>query len=251
MHIQPIHTSIIPLDERDLFRVLDAHLSEFTENSLLAITSKIVAICQGRIVRSDTVDRQRCIEAESDYFLPPTASRYGVTLTLKNHLLSPNAGLDESNGAGFYILWPEQPQQVANQIRQYLCQRFAIQHAGVVITDSTPVMMQWGVNGMAIAHSGFAALNDYVGKPDLFGRSLRMTRVNVANALAVAAVLVMGEGDEATPLTVISDLPFVHFQNRNPHPEELAALQIDPQDDLYAPLLTSVPWQRGGSSFTP
>ncbi|MFN8443594.1 MAG: coenzyme F420-0:L-glutamate ligase [Caldilineaceae bacterium] len=251
MHIQPIHTEIIPLDERDLFRVLDAHVTEFATNSVLAITSKIIAICQGRIVRSDTVNRQQCIEAESDRFLPPTASRYGVTLTIKNHLLSANAGIDESNGDGFYILWPEQPQQVANQIRHYLCQRFAIQHAGVVITDSSPIMMRWGVNGVAIAHSGFAALNDYVGKPDLFGRPLRMTRVNVANALAVAAVLVMGEGDESTPLAVIHDLPFVHFQNRNPRPEELAALQIDPQDDLYAPLLTSVPWQRGHSSFTP
>ena len=97
-----------------------------------------------------------------------------------------------------------------------------------------------------VAHSGFAALNDYRGKPDLFGRALRMTTVNVANALAVAAVLIMGEGSESTPMALISDLPFVQFQSRNPSKKELAALRIDPADDLYAPLLTSVAWQKGG-----
>lgn len=248
MHVNPIHTTRVSLDQRDLLALIDCHLPEFHENSVLAITSKIVSICQGRIVRSETVDRQRLIESESDRFLPPSASRYGVTLTVKGNILSPNAGIDESNGDGYFILWPHNPQKVVNDLRRHLCTRFALRHVGVILTDSSPVPLRWGVNGVVVAHSGFAAINDYIGKPDLFGRRLRMTTVNVANALAVAAVLVMGEGSESTPMAVISDLPFVHFQSRNPTKKELEALRIDPADDLYAPLLTSVDWQKGGAT---
>lgn len=249
MRVDPIQTERITLDQRNLPELIDAFLPKLAENSVLAITSKIVAICQGRIVRSDKVDRQQLVEAESDRFLPPTASRYGVTLSIKDNLLTPNAGIDESNGDGFYILWPQNPQKVANSVRQQLCQRFSLQHVGVILTDSSPVPLRWGVNGVVVAHSGFAALNDYIGKPDLFGRPLRMTTVNVANALAVAAVLVMGEGDESTPMAMISELPFVKFQKRNPTKKELESLRIDPADDLYAPLLTSVDWQSGGKRY--
>ena len=112
MQIQPIQTNLITLDQRDLFAILHTHLRQFREHSVLAITSKIVAICQGRVVAAEGVDRQRLIESEADLFLPPSASRYGVTLTIKDHLLAANAGIDESNGAGFYILWPHKPYQV-------------------------------------------------------------------------------------------------------------------------------------------
>jgi F420-0:gamma-glutamyl ligase len=70
----------------------------------------------------------------------------------------------------------------------------------------------------------------------------------VRDALAAAAVLVMGEGSEQTPLALIKDLPFIAFQDRDPSPEELAAAAIALEDDLYAPLLTRAPWQRGGKA---
>jgi dihydrofolate synthase / folylpolyglutamate synthase len=96
-----------------------------------------------------------------------------------------------------------------------------------------------------LAHSGFRALNDYVGQKDLFGRALRMTKVNVMDALATSAVLVMGEGNESTPLALLDELPFVTFQAQPPSSDELKALRIALADDLYAPLLTKVDWQRG------
>lgn len=54
----------------------------------------------------------------------------------------------------------------------------------------------------------------------------------------------MGEGDEQTPLAYCGRT-FVAFQERDPTPEELAALTIALEDDLYAPLLTGVEWRRG------
>ena len=54
----------------------------------------------------------------------------------------------------------------------------------------------------------------------------------------------MGEGAEGTPLALISDLPFVQFQERAPTTAELAMLHITLEDDLYAPLFAGVTWQN-------
>jgi F420-0:gamma-glutamyl ligase len=213
----------------------------------VAITSKVVSLCEGRVIHPEVVDKQILITAEAEYLLPPTESVYGTTLTISHNLLLPSAGIDESNGDGVFILWPEDPQRSANVIRRYLAQRFARREIGVIITDSTSRPLRWGVTGVALAHSGFAAVNDYRDQTDLFRRPLAVTQANVRDALAAAAVLVMGEGNEQTPLALIDDLPFVTFQDRDPSAEELTAAAIPLEDDLYAPLLTRVPWQRGGN----
>lgn len=209
---------------------------------MLAIASKIVAICEGRIVPIDQVDKKRLIEQEADSYLPFGTDKVQIPLTIKENILIPMAGIDESNGNGHYVLWPSDLQSVTNEIRKYLCQRFALQHVGVLLTDSTVTPLRSGVSGVGLAHSGFLALNDYRTNGDLFGRPMQVTRSNVLAGLAATAVLVMGEGAEQTPLVVFSDLPFVTFQNRNPSPEELEKLHIQLEDDLYAPLLTNKKW---------
>jgi len=244
MRVRPIKTHKITKD-RDLYAILDSYLTSLEERSVLAITSKIVSICQGRVVKVEDADKQALIEREADCFLPPSISKYRVSLTIKDNLLIPMAGIDESNGNGYYVLWPLDLQKTVNQVRAYLRKRFVRRQVGVIITDSKTTPLRWGVTGVALAHSGFLALNDYIGKADVFGRLLQMTKVNVADALAAAAVLVMGEGNEQTPLAVISEVPFVTFQERDPPAEELRQLRIDMEDDLYAPLLESVEWIQG------
>ena len=245
MHVHSIRTHTIAPAAQDLYAILNAYLPSIADDTILVITSKIIAICQGRVVPIGAVDKQTLIEREADFFLPPSAGDYRVWLTIAGQMLAPNAGIDESNGAGHAILWPHDPQRTANDVRAYLVRRFGVARVGVLVTDSRPVPLRWGVTGVALAHSGFLAINDYRGTPDLFGRPLTMTQVNVADALAAAAVLVMGEGAEQTPLALIGGAPFVAFQDRDPSDLELQALQIGLEDDLYAPLLTSVPWQRG------
>jgi putative folate metabolism gamma-glutamate ligase len=249
MRVQAIKTHRI-VEDRDLNALLDRYVTALGENSVLAITSKIVSICQGRLVPVGSVDKQTLVEREADLFLPPSSSQYHISLTIVEHLLIPTSGVDESNAHGQYVLWPFDAQGVANGVRAHLCERFGLQRVGVLITDSKTTPLRWGVTGTAIAHSGFLAVNDFRGQPDIFGRPLQMTTVDVADALAAAAVLVMGEADEQTPLAVIDDLPFVQFQDHDPTPEELEQRWIDMQDDLYAPLLQGVEWQTGGKSRT-
>lgn len=245
MRVQPVKTHPVTAQDHDLLAILDRHLTDLQEGTIVAITSKIISICQGRMVPVSEADKQELIERESDYWLPPEVNRYGVSLTIVDHVLIPMAGVDESNAAGHFILWPHDPQRVANEVRAHLSRRFHVAHVGVVVTDSKTTPLRWGVTGVAIAHSGFAAVNDLVGHPDLFGRPLHYTKVDVADALAAAAVLVMGEADEGTPLALIEEVPFVTFQTRDPTPEELSGRWIDMEADLYAPLLQAAQWRKG------
>lgn len=246
MILIPIKTDPITVGNISIGKLLDRYVADLQEGSILVVTSKIVSICEGNVRKIGTVEKEELIHEQADLYLPRSSSHYNYLLTIKNNILIPTAGIDESNGNGYYILWPKDPQKNANSIREHLVRKFGLKKFGVIITDSKTTPLRWGTTGVALAHSGFAALNDLIGAPDIFGVRMGATKVNVADGLAAAAVAVMGESNEQTPLAVISDIPFVKFQPRNPTKKELADLKIDIEDDLYAPLLTSVKWHKGG-----
>jgi Uncharacterized conserved protein len=172
-------------------------------------------------------------------------------LTIKHNLLVPSAGVDESNTNGYYVMWPKDPQSSANLCWQFLRERFHVTNLGVIITDSTSSPIRWGVTGKCIAYCGFRGLNSKIGEPDLFGRKLRMTQINVADALAAAAVLCMGESNEQTPIAIIEDLPFVKFEQCPPTSEEINSIHIDIKDDLYGQLLAGVEWKSRNKFHPP
>jgi len=245
MKIFSIKTHKIRPYKQNLFEILDKYLKSVKERSIVVITSKIVSICDGRVIKLEDGDKKKLIEKEAEYFLPPKKNKYNITLTIKGNLLVPAAGIDESNGNGYYILWPEHPQEIADKVRQHLRKRFLIKKLGVIITDSKTTPLRWGTTGVAISYSGFSPLYNYIGKRDIFGMKFKMQKANIVDALATSAVLVMGEGAEQTPLAVIEDIPFVNFQAKNPSKKELKDFLIDMDDDLYGPLLKSVKWRKG------
>ncbi len=212
---------------------------------MVAISSKVAALCEGRVVPIGEIDKDELIARQATQYLPRNQGNYKVSFTITHHMLVPTAGIDESNGNGNYVLWPADPQAAANAARQYLAERFKLKQVGVVLTDSAIRPLRWGVSAIAIASSGFAPLHNAIGQPDLFGRTLQFTTESIQDGLAAAAALVMGEGAQQTPIAVLEDLPFVTFTGRNPTAEELQSLIIDPADDIYAPFLTAVDWQQG------
>lgn len=244
MKVTAIKTHKITQEDKDIFAVLDKYLPVISEGSVVVVTSKILSIIEGRIVKIGSAPKDQLVAQEAELYLPASDSKYHFSLTIKNSLLIPSAGIDESNGNGYYVLWPKDPQESANKIREYLGRKFNIRDIGVIITDSKTTPLRWGVTGTAIAYSGFSPLNDQVGMPDIFGRLMQATKVNVMDGLAASAVVVMGEASEQTPLAVIEDIPFVQFVDCNPTQEELAELKITLEDDLYAPLLQSVEWKK-------
>lgn len=229
-----------------LHDILDQYLPELKENSVVAIASKIVGICEGRVVpKEQGVEKDTLAEQEADYYLPREHNQYDFMITINKGIMVASAGIDESNSGDYFALWPENPQQSANEIRAYLTKKHNLTNLGVIITDSKLTPLRWGVTGVAISHSGFQALNSYIGKPDIFGRLMHAEKANIADSLATAAVAEMGEGDEQQPLAVITDAKFVTFQPRNPTQEEVEGLTISLQDDVYSSLLTSVEWKKG------
>lgn len=245
MNVTPITTPAIMANAMSLTALLDTALSQLTEKSVLVITSKIVALCEGNIADPQQISRDDLIRRESQYFISPEKSQYGYHFTVTNNTLIASAGIDESNAGGVMVLWPRDAQKTANNVRAYLKKRFSLTHVGVLIVDSTNQPLRRGTYGISLAHSGFKELHDYRGRVDLFGRPLKWTVSNVSSGLAAAAVVTMGEGNESTPLAVIADVPFVEFQGANPSDEELAELRIAMADDLFAPLTMNADWQRG------
>jgi coenzyme F420-0:L-glutamate ligase/coenzyme F420-1:gamma-L-glutamate ligase len=125
-----------------------------------------------------------------------------------------NAGIDHSNVAGegnkdeeWVLLLPEDPDAAASEIRSCL-ESYAHVRLGVLIIDSHGRAWRLGTVGTAIGLSGVPALADLRGWQDLFGYNLRITQVGVADELAAAASLVMGQAAEGTPVVHVRGFPY-------------------------------------------
>ena len=244
MKITAIRTKKVLPQKASLENLLSASLPKIRERSIIAVTSKIIALLEGSFVQKRGTSKKELIFEEAEYLFQGVGTPHDIVLTIKNNLLIPTAGIDESNAHGTYVLWPRDPQKSANAIRTYLKKKYGVRYVGVIITDSRTTPLRRGTVGAAIVHSGFVSLNNYIGKPDIFGKPLLVTQANIMDALAASAVAVMGEGNEQTPLAVIEHIPFVTFQDRNPTPSELKYSKISLKDDLYAPLLQKTKWQK-------
>jgi dihydrofolate synthase / folylpolyglutamate synthase len=234
----------------DLFETLDTYLPELQEKTVVIITSKIISICKGNVIKNDgNVDKEKLIKETADeYFEDENLKFWGIVIpTITQDVLIANAGIDESNANGYYILWPKNLDQITNDIWNYLRKKYNVKNLGVIITDSHVVPMRYGTLGIGISWCGFEATEDYRGKPDIFGKPLEITQKNIFDALATSAVVVMGEGEEQTPIATITDVPFVTFQDHPTTQEERDNLKIEKEKDIYGKLLTSVKWEKGGN----
>ncbi len=107
----------------DLYEILDKYLPRLEENSVVAVTSKIISICQGDVVKNDgSVNKDELVKKEADYYIESgDETLYGkVFLTRKNGHIVFTAGIDESNADGNFILWPRNLQEATNNIWHYL-----------------------------------------------------------------------------------------------------------------------------------
>lgn len=242
MKITAFKTHPIIIGE-SLTSLLDKYLPSLAEQTVLCITSKIISLCQGRVIPKENVaHKYDLIQQEADGYLPKDQSTHKAHLTIKNHILIPSAGIDESNGDRVYILYPSDIQKTVTFIWEHIRQKQGLREFGVVITDSHTTPLRKGVTGIALGWCGFEPLYSYVGKPDIFGHPLRVTQINILDALATAAVFEMGEGSEQTPLALIEGARRLRFLARPPTPEEESQIHISLNDDIYAPLLRNGDW---------
>lgn len=230
MQLKAVKTPIFGLGE-NLVKFIKKYITSLEDKSILIVTSKIIALSQKRVVDPKAADWDKLIRRESQWAI---STKY-CYLTLKDNLVVPNAGIDRSNARGKWILWPRDSFSVAEKLQKTLSQNYKIKNFGVLVTDSRTSPLRKGVTGVALAYAGFKGLRNYIGRKDIFGRRLEMSQTNIADSLATAAVLLMGEAAEQTPLAVITDAP-VKFAKRINKKE----LLINIKDDIYRPLFDNL-----------
>ena len=227
MKIQTIKTRIFKPKEK-LLPFITSRLPSIKEKTILVVTSKIVALAEGRLVKKiDENTKLEIIKRESDFVLP---TKY-VYLTIKDGQIMANAGVDESNANGQIIMLPKDSFKTTRLIRNYFKKKYKLKNFGVIITDSRCLPLRAGTTGMAIGYAGFKGLKDYRRRLDIFGRPFKYSRVDIADSLATAAVLCMGEGDEKQPIAIITSAP-VEYSNRINKNE----LKINIKEDMYGPI---------------
>ncbi len=244
MQVTAIKTHKITEKDTDILAVLDRYLPKLKDGMVVAIASKIISITEGRVAPM-TKKKDELVREESELYIPASENPYNINLTITRNMLAAGAGIDESNANGKYILWPRDPQSSANLIRKHLRAKHSIRDLGVIITDSRTTPMRWGVTGVVLGYSGFKPLKDYIGTPDIFGRAFQFEKLSIIDTLASAAILVTGEGNEQTPLAMISDVPLVSFVDHDPTPQELEDLAITIDMDLYGQFLKNANWRKG------
>ena len=232
MIIRPIKTHVFQEGD-DLFAFITDYFKKLPEKSVLVVTSKIVALAERRTAIAENAQmKEKLIRAESELAIP---TKY-VWLTIKDGMVMASAGIDESNANGKLILLPKDSFKIARFLRSKLRQKYGVRRLGVLITDSRTIPLRAGVTGVAVGYAGFRGIKDYRGMPDIFGRKFKFSRTDIADSLATAAVLVMGEGNERQPLAIIERAP-VEFCDR----VNRAELRIDIQEDMYRPLFSKLP----------
>ncbi|MGQ9544109.1 MAG: coenzyme F420-0:L-glutamate ligase [Candidatus Bathyarchaeia archaeon] len=201
------------------------------DGDILAVTSKVISISQGRIVRLDTVQPSNLAYALSEkYSLDPEyveliiseADRlYGGTdqalCTIKDGVMIANAGVDRKNvPAGYAVLFPKDPQKVAEDLRRRLYTSTG-KYVGVVIVDSRVTPLRLGTVGVALGFAGFEPVRNCVGLKDLYGKPLQITRHCQVDDLAGATHLLMGELDERAAAVLVRGAPIKIIRNFKVH----------------------------------
>lgn len=232
MHIIPIKTRVFFPPKDDILSVLEKIGKRLKERDIFVITSKLVAIGEGRCVRATTKHAKQALiadEADSATFNQLKDSMFSI----KGNTIIASAGIDDSNGNGYLILWPKDPTKSAKDIWKFLRKRSGLRELGVMVTDSYCTPMRSGVIGISIGFYGFHPVANHIGRKDIFGRKFKFSKSNIADSVAAATVAVMGETSEQIPIAIARGVPQLRFAGHDTQKE----LFIARKKDIYYPLL--------------
>src|SRR3989344_703189 len=232
MRFIPVKTRKFMPPKDDLFKLLDQSLKKLKDKDIVVVTSKIVAIGQGRTVKIRSMAQKiKLIKQEADGYFPDQP--HG--LTLKDLTLVAYAGIDRSNAKNHYVLWPKNPHQEAKKIWAHLRRKYKLKNLGVIIIDSFCLQLRWGHYGISIGFWGFHPNKSYDGTKDIFGNKIILGNSNYVDALAAISGVLMGEGNEQTPLLIVRGAKFIKFTGKNTLKE--IAIPGSGRPDFYSPLL--------------
>jgi coenzyme F420-0:L-glutamate ligase/coenzyme F420-1:gamma-L-glutamate ligase len=200
---------------------------EVRSNDIIVIAQKIISKAENRYVNlAEVVPSEEARRLAGEVGKDPRivqvilqesseVVRYRENVIVVAHRLGfvmANAGVDQSNighndAADTVLLLPSDPDGTCEEIKRRLDEEFSAS-VGVIINDSFGRPWRNGVVGVALGSAGIPALRNMIGLPDLFGRPLRVTEIAVADELASAASILMGQGGEGLPVIHVRGVEF-------------------------------------------
>jgi coenzyme F420-0:L-glutamate ligase/coenzyme F420-1:gamma-L-glutamate ligase len=195
---------------------------EIEDGDVVIVAQKVVSKAEDRVVQLNTVKpSEKALEIAEKTGRNPRlaelvlreskrilkASEEIVIVEDKREIVNINAGIDKSNvqGADNYALLPVDPDESARGLRSRL-RKLTGRNVSVIISDSYSRAFRRGQVNFAIGLAGMSPFFDYRGTEDLFGYVMQVKFAAVADELASAAELVMGQGKEAMPVAVVKGL---------------------------------------------
>lgn len=237
MELYAIKTETIKVGDNLVELILESVKKQnlqLQNNDIIVLTSKILAYAQGRVAKlADIKPSADAHKLAEKYLLQPELAElilreaekiYGgvkrAVLTLKDGVLTANAGIDNKNAPNGYVtLWPQDPKKWADKIRSEIRQKTG-KKVAVLIIDSGLTPLRKGTIGIALAVSGFKPIRDYRKKKDIYEKSILITQNAIADNLACAAHLMMGEAAEKTPIVLVRNAP-AEFEDKSYGPIDM------------------------------
>lgn len=191
--------------------------TEIFDNDIVVIASTIVAKSEGAFINLDCITPST--EAinfsknnrHSPQFIQAVLDRSKECLIfspmllveMKNGHICINAGIDESNVEDENLLDMPKNSDISAQLIGEKIEQLTNTKISVIITDTNGRAFKIGQTGIAVGVYHLHPIKDWKGKKDLFGKELKITEESIADEIAAAANLLMGEGDGGYPIVVI------------------------------------------------
>lgn len=232
MQLFPIKTPLIHYNDNFLQIILDSISKlglRLDDGDILIVAGKVVVTSEGRIINLSTIKPGKEAKQVAKVYkleaafvevvLRESEKVYGgvqrALLTLKNNILIANAGVDHINApTNCVALWPSDAYKTAKEMQKKIL-TLTGKNVGVIITDSRTTPLRMGTIALALGTSGFDPVIDLRGKRDIYGKTLKVTRLAVADCLACAANVLMGESDRKIPAILVKGAPVKIYRKKD------------------------------------
>ncbi len=218
---------------------------DLRDQDVLVVAHKVVSKAEGRVRQLAEIEpgeRARALAAEHgkdarlvQAVLDESASvlraQAGVLVCETRHgLVCANAGVDQSNAShpGELVLLPDDPDRSARALRAGVSAARGVRPA-IVVADSFGRAWRLGQADVAIGAAGLVPLDQWIGRPDAYGRELRATSIAIADAVAAAADLARAK-DSSRPAVLVRGLARYVTTEDGPG---AAALRRPREQDLF------------------
>jgi len=215
------------------------------DDDVVVLAHKVVSKAEGRIVRLRDIKPSKKAEEMAKVTLRDSrlvelilretksvakASPEILIVENRQDWVCVNAGVDKSNveGEDAYALLPTHPDESARKIRSEIMRKTG-KNVAVIISDTYSRPFRRGQVEFAVGIAGIDPFRDYRGRKDMFGHVLKVKNTAVADEIASAAELIMGQGEEGAPVVIIKNLGNVNRRGN----VSSADLLISKDEDLF------------------